>query len=181
MVQKNPAVAFGRRVAPRVQCAMKQLVALFMLLALAGCAADQMRNPVPPQLVKSAQVPGLAAARFWFDEKLPRPDQTLRQLGLKNMSSTQSVQGRPEVNYLALSGGADDGAYGAGLLVGWSQAGMRPTFDVVTGISAGALIAPFAFLGRDYDRKLRAMWFNHTTRFFDHRGQRVVGPLREKI
>ena len=48
-------------------------------------------------------------------------------------------------NLLALSGGADDGAFGAGLLVGWTAHGDRPEFDLVTGISAGALIAPFAF------------------------------------
>jgi hypothetical protein len=60
---------------------MKQLAALFLMLTLAGCAADQMRNPVPPQLVEQAYVPGLAKARFWFDEKLHRPDQTLRQQG----------------------------------------------------------------------------------------------------
>ena len=54
-------------------------------------------------------------------------------------------------SYLAISGGADSGPFGAGLLVGWSQKGDRPTFKVVTGVSAGALIAPFAFLGSRYD------------------------------
>ena len=142
---------------------MKCLAAWFIPLALTGCAAEAIRNPVPPRLIEKAHVSGLSAARFWFDEKLENPDQALRRLGLSRLSSTLSVnEGRPEVNYLALSGGADDGAYGAGLLVGWSQGGRRPTFDVVTGISAGALIAPFAFLGRDYDRYLRAMWFTYT-------------------
>ena len=60
-------------------------------------------------------------------------------------------QGRPVVEYLALSGGAGDGAFGAGLLAGWTKRGDRPKFEVVTGVSAGALIAPFAFLGPDYD------------------------------
>ena len=54
-------------------------------------------------------------------------------------------------SYLAISGGADSGAFGAGLLVGWTRRGDRPTFKVVTGVSAGALIAPFAFLGSNYD------------------------------
>lgn len=134
------------------------------MLALTGCAANQLRNPVPPQLAEKAYVPGLAAARFWFDERLPKPVQTLRRLGLKNLSNTPSrTQDQPVVNYLAVSGGADDGAFGAGLLAGWSETGKRPTFDVVTGISAGALIAPFAFLGRSYDRQLRAMWLNYTS------------------
>ena len=60
--------------------------------------------------------------------------------------------------FLALSGGGDDGAFGAGLLTGWSARGNRPSFDVVTGVSTGALSAPFAYLGRDYDPKLRQIY-----------------------
>jgi predicted acylesterase/phospholipase RssA len=134
------------------------------LLALSGCATASLRNPVPPALAENAQVRGFAKARFWFDEHLDKPDEALRQLGLRQLSETSTnAEGRPIASYLALSGGADDGAYGAGLLVGWSATGKRPSFDVVTGISAGALIAPFAFLGRDYDPQLRAMWLNYTS------------------
>ncbi len=57
--------------------------------------------------------------------------------------------------WLALSGGGADGAYGAGLVVGWTQSGKRPEFAVVTGVSTGAVIAPFAFLGPRYDEELR--------------------------
>ncbi len=57
--------------------------------------------------------------------------------------------------YLALSGGGADGAYGAGVLNGWTAAGTRPEFSVVSGVSTGALIAPFAFLGPAYDAMLR--------------------------
>jgi predicted acylesterase/phospholipase RssA len=56
---------------------------------------------------------------------------------------------------LALSGGGSHGAFGAGVLIGWTKSGSRPQFDVVTGISTGALIATFAFLGSDYDDGLR--------------------------
>ena len=59
------------------------------------------------------------------------------------------------LSYLALSGGGADGAYGAGVLNGWSAAGTRPEFSVVSGVSTGALIAPFAFLGPAYDATLR--------------------------
>jgi len=62
------------------------------------------------------------------------------------------------INILALSGGQEDGAFGAGLLAGWSQHGGRPIFNIVTGTSTGALAAPFAFLGRDYDGALEAMY-----------------------
>lgn len=60
--------------------------------------------------------------------------------------------------YLALSGGGADGAYGAGVLNGWTQAGSRPTFSIVSGVSTGAIIAPFAFLGPQYDDTLRDIY-----------------------
>jgi hypothetical protein len=66
------------------------------------------------------------------------------------------------VNYLALSGGGDDGAFGAGLLVGWTAAGTRPKFKLVTGVSTGSLSAPFAFLGSEYDPALRAIYTDVT-------------------
>ena len=56
--------------------------------------------------------------------------------------------------YLALSGGGADGAYGVGVLSGWTAAGTRPAFSVVSGVSTGGLIAPFAFLGSQYDDTL---------------------------
>src|ERR1700719_1135222 len=62
------------------------------------------------------------------------------------------------VSYLALSGGGADGAYGAGVLNGWTTAGMRPKFTVVSGVSTGGLIAPFAFLGPAYDATLRDVY-----------------------
>ncbi|PJI85981.1 patatin-like phospholipase [Yoonia maricola] len=65
---------------------------------------------------------------------------------------------RDAPDILAISGGGEDGAFGAGLLNGWSARGDRPRFDVVTGISAGALIAPFAFLGPAYDAQLKQVF-----------------------
>lgn len=56
---------------------------------------------------------------------------------------------------IALSGGGANGAYAAGLINGWTARGDRPDFEVVTGVSTGALAAPFVFLGRDYDGALR--------------------------
>jgi hypothetical protein len=61
-------------------------------------------------------------------------------------------------NVLVLSGGAMNGAFPAGLLKGWSESGTRPRFDVVTGISTGALIAPFAFLGAECDAELERVY-----------------------
>jgi predicted patatin/cPLA2 family phospholipase len=68
-------------------------------------------------------------------------------------------KGRPFA-YLALSGGGGGGAYGAGVLNGWTRSGTRPAFTVVSGVSVGAMIAPFAFLGPDYDERLRRIYTN---------------------
>src|SRR5260370_28284635 len=70
----------------------------------------------------------------------------------------QAANHQTASNFLAISGGAEDGAFGAGLLVGWSDAGTRPAFDLVTGVSSGALIAPFVYLGREHDCQLREIF-----------------------
>jgi hypothetical protein len=70
----------------------------------------------------------------------------------------------PPANYLAISGGGANGAYGAGVLCGWTARGDRPTFKLVTGISTGALTAPFAFLGPEYDERLRQVYTSVTTK-----------------
>src|SRR5262249_29390345 len=61
-------------------------------------------------------------------------------------------------SFLAISGGGDDGAFGAGLLCGWSDAGTIPTFKLVTGVSTGSMIGPFAFLGGPYYNRLRTLY-----------------------
>ena len=71
---------------------------------------------------------------------------------------------RPVVNFLALSGGGSDGAFGAGVLGGWTASGKRPEFDLVTGVSTGALTAPFAFLGPKYDPALKEVFTQSTTK-----------------
>ncbi|OGR06553.1 MAG: hypothetical protein A3K23_01295 [Desulfobacca sp. RBG_16_58_9] len=70
----------------------------------------------------------------------------------------------PTVDILALSGGGADGAFGAGLLCGWTAHGDRPRFKLVTGISTGSLIAPFAFLGPEYDARLKEVYTTITTK-----------------
>ena len=67
-------------------------------------------------------------------------------------------------NYLAISGGGANGAFGAGLLCGWSAAGTRPDFTMVTGISTGALTAPFAFLGAAHDNTLKTIYTTISTK-----------------
>src|SRR5215203_2963737 len=64
----------------------------------------------------------------------------------------------PPAYFLAISGGGDNGAFGAGLLNGWTAAGTRPEFKAVTGVSTGALIAPFAYIGPKYDATIAAVY-----------------------
>ena len=138
------------------------LIACALAASVVACVRIE-RAPVPASLVTKASIPGLAYARFWGDE-VPKDVVAFVQThmpGVKQMASRPAMEnGRPLVEYLALSGGADDGAFGAGFLVGWSSRGHRPKFEVVTGVSAGALIAPYAFLGPRYDRKLAELWTN---------------------
>jgi predicted acylesterase/phospholipase RssA len=94
---------------------------------------------------ESAIVPGFPDIRFFANSE---------QDFLRALPSTNDAVLLP---WLALSAGGADGAYSAGLLAGWSAEGTRPNFAVVTGVSAGALVAPFAFLGSRYDDQLRTI------------------------
>jgi len=76
------------------------------------------------------------------------------------LEANNQVGQLPPAFFLAISGGGDNGAFGAGLLNGWTATGDRPEFKLVTGVSTGALIAPFAFLGPAYDSRLRELFTN---------------------
>lgn len=137
--------------------ALRQLLpALVMLLVLPGCATILRLDAPPPKAALDLPVLGIPNARFWPDGSPEALQQEVANMLARQRA--RSVGPLPAANFLALSGGGDNGAYGAGLLTGWTAVGTRPEFDVVTGISAGALIAPFAFLGPDYDRQLREVF-----------------------
>ena len=91
-----------------------------------------------------AQIPGFAGVRVFEDA----PGSAFRP----------AVSSGRKFNYLALSGGGGDGAYGVGILNGWTDSGTRPEFTLVSGVSTGALIAPFAFLGSRYDPVLKELY-----------------------
>lgn len=74
------------------------------------------------------------------------------------ISNAPAVKRKKHAHILALSGGGSYGAFGAGVLNGWTESGKRPQFDIVTGISTGALIATLAFLGPDYDDELKHLY-----------------------
>ena len=132
-----------------------------LLLLLQGCATPDRLSAVPVKDTTRANIPGIPNARFWVDADLnPLIREDLAEFEREEAEwAREGHRGSlPPANYLAISGGGDDGAFGAGLLVGWTQAGNRPTFKLVTGVSTGALIAPFAFLGSEYDETLRAVY-----------------------
>ena len=143
---------------------------LATLLLLTGCTSAQERNPVPADQIELAEVPGIPDARFWGDAPPADIERQLKELREQQLTG-QLIGPNRAPNYLALSGGGARGAFGAGLLVGWTRAGDRPEFDIVTGVSTGALIAPFAFLGSDYDHSLGWVYTRtHSGLIMDRRG-----------
>lgn len=107
----------------------------------------------------------------------PVPDSPLRTYSDDPLLADDLIRGEwpmPEdgtFDVLALSGGGPNGAFGAGVLQGWTGRGDRPQFDHVTGVSTGALIAPFAYLGTDWDPALRSAYL----------GDGVSGLMRRRI
>jgi hypothetical protein len=142
------------------------VLALTVALVVPGCATPPRGQAVPDGRADQARVVGLEEARYVVGvpedmTRLARDVADTWQRERKWLAS-RGKPGKPgklpPSNILALSGGGDKGAFGAGLLNGWTAAGTRPEFLLVTGISTGALIAPFAFLGPKYDARLRALY-----------------------
>jgi predicted acylesterase/phospholipase RssA len=126
----------------------------------AGCATIAPRNVLPQADAGQIELDGFHNIRFWGDASAGEIQAIMMANAPRGQtrSSLGVERHQPVSNLLAISGGAEDGAFGAGLLVGWSDAGTRPVFDLVTGVSSGALIAPFAFLGREHDDQLREIF-----------------------
>lgn len=134
---------------------------LAVFLALQGCATPPRLAAVPTQDTTRAEIPGIPNARYWVltdIEPFIRDAIASVQREQAYLARTGHQGPLPPVNFLAISGGGDNGAFGAGLLVGWTETGTRPEFKGVTGISTGALIAPFAFLGPEEDHSLREVY-----------------------
>lgn len=142
------------------------LSSALLLLALGACSSAPAHHPVPAAQASQAVVTGFPAdIRFWADESPTFADsiinERLEQYRAAHQDYYQAHGSYPPLNYLAISGGANDGAFGAGFLSGWTANGTRPDFEIVTGVSTGALIAPFVFIGPQYDDKLRNL-YTHT-------------------
>jgi predicted acylesterase/phospholipase RssA len=145
-----------------------RLALLAVALVAAGCTSRApLREPPTADLYADAVVPGLPAVRGWGDDFTEQQRVAARARSRQTAVARWEAAGRPaagiDMQVLALSGGGPDGAFAAGLLNGWTAAGDRPEFEVVTGISVGALIAPFAFVGPDYDDELRSIFTTSQT------------------
>jgi predicted patatin/cPLA2 family phospholipase len=135
---------------------------LVTTLLLLSCASPPKRNPLPEDLQEVALIPGIESARDWSDQRYTNLNKWF------DLSKDELVTLYPDTfgaqhNYLAISGGGSRGAFAAGLLNGWTAAGNRPEFTVVTGVSTGAIIAPFAFLGSDYDQIIKTFYTTLST------------------
>lgn len=125
------------------------LIAIVAWLLLAACA-----TPMRPDGGEVSATNFGAIPLFSVEEKplVPPPGATIAGTEVPFAMPTR------ELNVLAISGGGADGAFGAGVLKGWSESGKRPVFNIVTGVSTGALIANFAFLGSEWDGELERFY-----------------------
>lgn len=127
-----------------------RIAALFALLALGACGTLS-REAFDPVAARTAAPAALTDVRFAAGDT----DAAMTSAG---PIRARIAADKGDFTVLALSGGGANGAYGAGVLAGWTRAGQRPRFDVVTGVSTGALAAPFAFLGPDWDARMEAAY-----------------------
>jgi predicted patatin/cPLA2 family phospholipase len=159
---------------------MRRFVTFLLLavaLAAAACSHPDRLQAVPRADTARALPLGIPNARFFADADITPMIQEGRRSFEREMAALRAegknptLANLPTAYYLAVSGGGDNGAFGAGLLNGWSETGTRPEFRMVTGVSTGALIAPFAFLGPQYDAALREVYTTMTPeRVFRARG-----------
>lgn len=160
-----PAPLAGRQKTAKT---WRVLGAACLCLALfTGCATYRPRNAPPPSQEAFIRMPGFnEEVRTWGDVVNEIFRQSIAQaFAAEAGASSNAAPSQPlHCDILAISGGAANGAYGAGFLAGWSLTGTRPKFKIVTGISTGALMAPFAFLGEDCDPLLSALYTNVSTK-----------------
>jgi hypothetical protein len=133
------------------------LASFFLALALSGCGALRPHRPPPETAESLVQLEGFPGVRAWGDKFSPDFQKDMEQSIDQEKAAGLFREGET-VSALAISGGGGDGAFGAGLLKGWTESGTRPDFKLVTGVSTGALTAPFAFLGPAYDETLKTVY-----------------------
>jgi len=144
-----------------LQSRLRQVAALACCLIVLACSSPERLSAVPKELEAQAEIPGMRDIRYF----LPQHAKTALADAVEALEKERGILAAsghrgpmPPMSFLAISGGGEDGAFGAGLLLGWGAHGSRPRFKVVTGVSTGALTAPFAFLGAAYDERLKSIY-----------------------
>ena len=137
-------VAEPMRAAWGLEAVIKKLLAVALASLLAGCATLS-RMPAPP-LSSTHVAPASYQAKLRINSYDPQASSVVTALYTKAIEASDG-----SIDILALSGGGAGGAFGVGGLVGLQRKDTRPEFEIVTGVSSGALIAPYAFLGPDWD------------------------------
>jgi predicted acylesterase/phospholipase RssA len=148
---------------------MRAVALAALALMTTACAAIPLHQAVPEKKLEQVKVEGFPdSIRFWADEAPKNYTQMITQRSAIYRAAHEDYfkehGAYPPLHYLAISGGAYDGAFGAGFLSGWSKSGTRPDFTLVTGVSTGALIAPFVYIGQKYDAQLEKIYTNTTTK-----------------
>lgn len=139
------------------------MVWLVITLLLSGCSLLPERQPLTEERYAGSKVLGMTGLRHWADESPHITSDLPQDPSMEELRAVIPGLVDQELRFLAISGGGENGAFAAGLLNGWTRAGGRPEFNIVTGISAGALIAPFAFLGPAYDPVIQELFTQYST------------------
>jgi len=142
-----------------------RIMALGLTLILpAACTSVLVRAPAPEAVLDNARPYGIDTPllRIWGDTLDAKTVETVVALRARAIGAAHRAEFADRetvrMSALALSGGGPDGAFGAGLLAGWTERGDRPRFKTVSGVSTGAIIAVFAFLGPEHDGTLREIY-----------------------
>ena len=141
------------------------LTAVFLPLFLVACVSPVSHQPLTAEEFAEVNFSELVPFRWWGDEAPVQMEEGIKQLApALKARFPEAVNADPKtapmLNTLVISGGGANGAFGAGILSGWTESGKRPQFDYVTGVSTGAIIAPFAFLGPEYDYQLLEIYLS---------------------
>ena len=155
---KGPLYLRWMKIRSTLSSAIRLLIA-----ARRGKLTGPPRKSLPQEFSEHAVIPSIPRARMWGDVAPPFSEEWFAMSQEEVQLQYPGIYGK-EHSYLAISGGGANGAFGAGLLLGWTASGTRPEFTMVTGISTGALIAPFAFLGSAYDGPLKEIYTGVSTK-----------------
>ena len=156
------------RIAGGLDILRPSLAALLIItFGITGCSPSVTRNPVPEELANDVEPFGEKGYRSWGDSL---STEEIREFASRHAPEVMAklkpaidAGHTPTLDFLAISGGGQWGAFGAGVLKAWTDSGTRPKFQGVSGISTGAIIALFAFLGPEEDDTLREIYTKYRT------------------